>query len=179
MTVTLKHVTQAHHEPTMLHLTAALSSAALSFSCLSTWSYKAKTLSQSLFSGSKSPIDMLHLILFHKLPFVFLLPSKSNKICPKCHVRSNKTLPSSSNFHLWFSPCYQIPLNKYSGQPIVSNPSVLMEHHPPCFIFLFSQYLQKTWNGNIWKMVIFRGLFSWSNLGDLYPLAVLPLSSKI
>lgn len=151
ITVALKYIRWAPHEPTTLHVTDFLSSAVLSLSCPSIWSYKAKTLSQNLFSGNSSPIDILHFNLLCKSWFVFLLSSKKNKICCMCHVSSNKSLPSSSNFHLPFSPFYQIPLNKYSGQLIASSPSVLMEHYPSCFTFLFSQYLKKTLNGSIWK----------------------------
>lgn len=40
--------------------------------------------------------------------FGFLLYSKKNKICLMCYVSSN----NSSNFHVQFSPSYQIPLKK-------------------------------------------------------------------
>lgn len=180
MAVALKWITRAHHEPRRCtsQLFCLLQGCA-SLSRLSTWSYKAKTLSQSLFSGNSSLVDMLHFNLFHKLWFVFLLSSKKKKICHMCHISCKKSFPPSSNFHLQFSPCYQIPLNKYSGQLIASSSSMLMEYYPPCFMLLFSQYLQKTLNGSIWKTIILHSLVSWNNLSDLYSLAALPLSSKI
>lgn len=164
----------------MLHFTYFLSSAVLSLSCPSAWRYKAETLSKILFPANRSPTDMLHFNLFHKLWFLFLPSSKKNKIRLVCHVSSTKSLPSSSNFNLQFSSCHQIPLNKYLGHLIASTPSALSGHYPPCFMFLFSQYLQKMVN---WKYLEKNSNYSfsclWSNLSDLYCLAALCLSGKI